>query len=172
MTPTSTFFLGISVQVLIGLAQVGAAVLFVYRWQRNSWQFSNLMKIREPLARAYCSLSAVVRARSRLREDAADPAKSQHDQEAIHRYLADAQDQIVNFSVEHFKARFWLSSEENQQLDILFIRLREEWRAVRNEYEGPEDRLEDLRREIMKFDVICGLKSYNGGQWSHVALHE
>jgi hypothetical protein len=34
---------------------VAAVILFVYRWQRNSWQFANLMKIREPLARAYCS---------------------------------------------------------------------------------------------------------------------
>ena len=72
MTPTTTFYVGISVQIVIGIAQVAAVVLFVYRWQRRSWQFSNLMKIREPLARAYCSLSAVVLTRARLAKDAGD----------------------------------------------------------------------------------------------------
>jgi hypothetical protein len=35
-----------------------------------------------------------------------------------------------------------------------------------------EDHLDDLRQEILRFDNICGLQKYNGGQWSHVALHE
>ena len=172
MQPTTTFFVGIFVQLAVGSAQVAAAIFFVYRWQRNSWQFANLMKIREPLARAYCSLSAVVRARARLAEDAGDDVKIAHDQARAHQYLATAQDDIVNFSVEHFKARFWLSNEENAQLDILFDKLREEWKAVRNEVANPEDHLDDLRREILKFDTICGLKKYKDRQWSHVALHE
>ena len=172
MNPTTAFFVGIVVQISLGVLQVSALVLFVYRWQRHSWQFSNLMKIREPLARAYCSLSAVVRARSRLSEDAGDEVKVGHDGERVHQYLAAAQDEILNFSVEHFKAKFWLSDAENRQLDVLFERLRQEWRAVRNDAEHPEDHLDDLRQEILKFDTICGLKKYNGGQWSHVALHE
>ena len=114
MTPTTTFYVGISVQIVIGIAQVAAVVLFVYRWQRRSWQFSNLMKIREPLARAYCSLSAVVLTRARLAKDAGDKLKAQHDEERIHQYLAAAQDEILNFSVEHFKAKFWLSVAENR----------------------------------------------------------
>jgi hypothetical protein len=170
MNSTTTFVVGVSVQLLVGVLQVTAAVLFVYRWQRRSWQFSNLMKIREPLARAYCSLSAVVRARARLHDDNGDPAKSAHDQEIITNYLTAAQDEIVNFSVEHFKAKFWLSYAENQQLDILFDKLREEWKAVRNSVEKPEDHLDELRREILKFDKVCGLQKYNS--WSHVALHE
>jgi len=172
MSSTTTFFVGVTVQLLVGVLQVGAAIFFVYRWQRRSWQFSNIMKIREPLARAYCSLSAVVRARNRLAEDSGDKTKSGHDAEIIHQYLVAAQDQIVNFSVEHFKAKFWLSNVENAQLDVLFERLRLEWKAVRNEVGDPEDHLDDLRREILKFDRICGLEKYNGGQWSHVALHE
>jgi hypothetical protein len=172
MNATTMFFLGITVQITVGIAQVLAAVLFVYRWQRQSWQFSNLMQIRAPLARAYCSLSAVVRARARLKEDAGDQVKALHDRDDIHRYLVDTQDQIVNFSVEHFKAKFWLSNAENTQLDVLFDKLRVEWKAVRNDVENPEDHLDDLRQEILRFDTICGLKKYNGGQWSHVALHE
>jgi hypothetical protein len=172
MSSTTTFFVGVTVQLLVGVLQVGAAIFFVYRWQRRSWQFSNIMKIREPLARAYCSLSAVVRARNRLAEDSGDKTKSDHDAEIIHQYLVAAQDQIVNFSVEHFKAKFWLSNVENAQLDVLFERLRLEWKAVRNEVGDPEDLLDELRREILKFDRICGLDKYSGGQWSHVALHE
>lgn len=172
MTSTSAFFIGIGVQLTVGVLQVGAAVFFVYRWQKSSWQFSNIMKIREPLARAYCSLSAVVRARARRAEDQHDPAKVVRDDALVHQYLSASQDEIVNFSVEHFKSRFWLSNAENTQLDVLFNKLREEWKAVRNDVDNPEDHLDELRREILKFDVVCGLKKYNGGQWSHVALHE
>jgi hypothetical protein len=172
MSSTTTFFVGVTVQLLVGILQVSAAVLFVYRWQRRSWQFSNIMKIREPLARAYCSLSAVVRARNRLVEDSGDKTKMDRDADVIHQYLVASQDEIVNFSVEHFKAKFWLSNVENAQLDVLFDKLRQEWKAVRNEVGNPEDHLDDLRREILKFDRICGLEKYNGGQWSHVALHE
>lgn len=172
MTPTTTFYAGISVQLLVGAGQVGAAIFFIYRWQRESWQFTNLMNIRAPLARAYCSLSAVVRARVRLGEDSADPTKAAHDREAISKFLTATQDEIVNFSVEHFKAKFWLSAAENQQLDVLFDKLREEWRAVRNDAQNPEDRLDDLRHEILKFDSVCGLKKTSIGKWSHVALHE
>jgi hypothetical protein len=172
MNSTTTFFVGITVQLTIGILQVSAAILFVYRWQRRSWQFSNVMKIREPLARAYCSLSAVVRARNRMRENAGDKSKADHDLEIAHKYLVAAQDEIVDFSVEHFKAKFWLTNTENLQLDILFEKLREEWKAVRNDVENPQDHLDDLRQEILKFDTICGLQKYNGGQWSHMALHE
>jgi hypothetical protein len=172
MNSTTTFFVGIVVQISLGILQVGAVILFVYRWQRRSWQFSNIMKIREPLARAYCSLSAVVRARARLAEDSGDKIKAEHDAELIHQYLVATQDEIVNFSVEHFKARFWLSNIENIQLDVLFDKLRLEWKAVRNDVENPKDHLDDLRSEILKFDRICGLEKYNGGQWSHLALHE
>jgi len=172
MNPTTTFYIGITVQIALGVLQVLAVVMFVYRWQRRSWQFSNIMQIRAPLARAYCSLSAVVRARARLVDDVNEKIKGQHDQEVVHKYLAAAQDEIVNFSVEHFKARFWMSNVQNQQLDVLFDKLREEWKAVRNEVDNPQDHLDDLRREILKFDIICGLGKYNGGQWSHVALHE
>ena len=172
MNSTLTFFVGTTVQLGLGIAQVAAVILFVYRWQRNSWQFANLMKIREPLARAYCSLSAVLRARARLADEVGDQAKAEHDEARIHKYLTGAQDEILNFSVEHFKARFWLSNAENEQLDILFDKLREEWMAVRNAVKNPQDHLDDLRREILKFDTICGLKNYKGGHWSHVALHE
>jgi len=172
MNSNTTFFVGIAVQIALGVLQVSALVLFVYRWQRRSWQFSNLMKIREPLARAYCSLSAVVRARARLAEDINDQTKATHDTERIRQYLTASQDEILNFSVEHFKAKFWLSDVANIQLDVLFDKLREEWNAVRNEVENPQDHLEDLRHEILKFDTVCGLQKYNGGQWSHVALHE
>jgi hypothetical protein len=172
MSSTTTFFVGIVVQLTLGLLQLSAAILFVYRWQRRSWRFSNVMRIREPLARAYCSLSAVIRARHRRLEDADDPVKTAHDSDLIHQYLVAAQNEIVNFSVEHFKAKFWLSAVENQQLDALFDRLRQEWKAVRNEVGNPQDHLDDLRREILKFDMICGLAKYNSGHWSHVALNE
>lgn len=172
MNSTTTFFVGTTVQIALGVLQVAAVILFVYRGQRTSWKFSNLMRIREPLARAYCSLSAVVRARERLDEDAADRPKADRDDASVHKYLAAAQDEILNFSVEHFKARFWLSNAENRELDVLFEKLREEWKAVRNEVESPADHLEDLRQEILKFDVVCGLKKYNGGHWSHIALHD
>jgi len=172
MSSTTTFFLGITVQLLVGVLQVSAAIVFVYRWQRRSWKFSNIMKIREPLARAYCSLSAVVRARARMADDQADVTKARRDAEVVHQYLAASQDEIINFSIEHFKAKFWLSNVENAQLDALFDKLREEWKAVRNDVANPEDHLDDLRKEILKFDAICGLEQYNGGQWSHVALHE
>jgi hypothetical protein len=172
MTSTTTFFVGVGVQLLVGLLQVMAAVFFVYRWQRRSWQFSNIMKIREPLARAYCSLSAVVRARARMLENSSDAKASAHDEELVQRYLSAAQDEIVNFSVEHFKAKFWLTNLENQQLDVLFEKLRQEWKAVRAAVPDPEDHLDDLRNEILRFDVVCGLQKYNDGKWSHVALHE
>ena len=172
MNPTLTFYVGILVQVALGILQVSAVILFVYRWQKHSWQFSNIMRIREPLARAYCSLSAVVRARSRLAEDRDEKTKAQHDATMIHQYLTAAEDEIVNFSVAHFKAKFWLSDIENTQLDVLFDKLRQEWKAVRNDVANPEDHLDDLRREILKFDSICGLAKQNRGQWSHVALHE
>jgi hypothetical protein len=172
MNPNQNFYIGVTVQAMVGILQVTAAILFVYRWQRRSWQFSNVMKIREPLARAYCSLSAVVRARGRLTEDAADKVKADHDRDLIHKYLVAAQDEIVNFSVEHFKAKFWLSSRENTQLDTLFEKLRLEWKAVRNDVANAEDHLDDLRKEILRFDKVCGLQKYNGGQWSHVALHD
>jgi len=172
MNPTTSFFISTMVQLLVGILQVSAAIFFVYRWQRTSWQFSNIMKIREPLARAYCSLSAVVRARNRLVEDSGNKVKSGRDEEIIHQYLVASQDEIVNFSVEHFKAKFWLSNVQNTQLDVLFDKLRQEWKAVRNEVGNADDHLDDLRREILKFDSICGLEKYNGGQWSHVALHE
>src|ERR1700733_2976553 len=120
MNSTTTFFVGITVQIALGILQVLAVVLFVYRWQRNSWQFSNIMKIREPLARAYCSLSAVVRARRRLLNDKDDKAKFERDSLLVEKYLEAAQDEIVNYSVEHFKAKFWLSNIANTQLDILF----------------------------------------------------
>src|ERR1035441_2768173 len=110
MNSTTTFFVGIIVQVLLGVLQVLVLVVFVYRWQRRSWQFSNIMKIREPLARAYCSLSAVVRARARLVEDVGEKTKAEHDEALVHEYLTAAQNEIVNFSVEHFKAKFWLNN--------------------------------------------------------------
>jgi len=172
MNSSVTFFVGIIVQIALGILQVSAVIFFVYRWQRVSWQFSNVMKIREPLARAYCSLSAVVRARGRLAEDSADTTKVEHDAAIVHQYLTAAQNEILNFSVEHFKAKFWLSNVENRQLDALFEKLRQEWKAVRNDVPNPEDHLDDLRQEILKFDALCGLEKYNGGQWSHVALHE
>ena len=102
-------------------------------------------------------------------EDAGDESKTRHDHVRVRHYLATTQDQIVNFSVEHFKARFWMSAAENRHLDLLFDKLRETWKLMRT----PNDHhalLDDLRQEILRFDEICGLKTYNGGKWSHVAL--
>jgi hypothetical protein len=172
MNSTTTFFVGITVQVFLGVLQLSAAVLFVYRWQRRSWRFTNIMNIRAPLARAYCSLSAVVRARTRLIDEKDNKTALDHDRVLIQKYLEGAQDEIVNFSVEHFKAKFWLSNHENTQLDVLFESLRQEWKAVRNDVGNTEDHLQDLRGQILKFDMLCGLQKYNGGKWSHVALHE
>ncbi len=92
-----------------------------------------------------------------MRENIADKTKADHDMQIVHKYLVAAQDEIVDFSVEHFKAKFWLTNRENQQLDVLFEKLREEWKAVRNDVENPQDHLDDLRHEILKFDTICGL---------------
>ena len=64
MSTNATFAITITVQAMLAIGQILVAFLFVYRWSKNSWQFSNLMKIREPLARAYCSLSSMARARS------------------------------------------------------------------------------------------------------------
>jgi len=171
MNSTLTFFVGIVVQVALAILQVAVVVVFVYRWQRNSWRYSNIMKIREPLARAYCSLSAVVRAHDRLMQDQGDATLTEHDYVRLHHYLAATQDEIVNFSVEHFKAKFWMVEAENRQLDILFDKLRDAWNRLRHPLDDPGPMLDDLRHEILKFDDLCGLKNYNGGQWSHVALH-
>jgi hypothetical protein len=97
MTPTVT---GILVQVSLTILQVAVLIKFVYHWQRKSWQFTNIMKIREPLARAYCSLSTAVRVGNRLAEEAGDPVKAEHDRARIHHYQNAAYDEIVNFSVE------------------------------------------------------------------------
>jgi hypothetical protein len=171
MNSTFTFFVGITVQILLAVIQVAVVVKFVYRWQRDSWRYGNIMKIREPLARAYCSLSAVVRAHSRMSEDKANPTKFEHDRQRLHQNLVATQDEIVNFSVEHFKAKFWMVEAENRQLDLLFDKLRETWALVRDPTGDSDALLDDLRREIQRFDDICGLKKYNGGGWSHVALH-
>ncbi len=167
MNPTIT---GILVQVSLTILQVVVLIKFVYRWQRKSWQFTNLMKIREPLARAYCSLSTAVRTRKRLADEAADPVKAEHDRGRVHHYVNAAYDEIVNFSVEHFKARFWMSEAENRQLDKLFDQLRETWKLLRNPADDSDALLDDLRSEILKFDSICGLKNYHGGTWTHVAF--
>jgi hypothetical protein len=167
MNPTMT---GILVQVLLAFLQVAVGIKFIYHWQRNSWRFTNIMKIREPLARAYCSLSTVVRARSRMAEDAADTVKVDHDRARAHHYLNAAYDEIVNFSVEHFKARFWMSAGENRQLDELFTQLRETWKLLRNPTEESDALLNDLRKEILRFDDLCGLKNYHGGTWTHIAF--
>ncbi len=170
MSSTTMFFVGIIVQVALAIFQVAVVVVFVYRWQRNSWRFGNIMKIREPLARAYCSLVAVVHAHKRLTGEMGDVTKTDHDKARITRYLSAAQDEILNFSVEHFKAKFWLTDAENRQLDVLFDKLREVWSAHRDSPEKPDIPLTELRHEILKFDSICGLMNYNGGRWSHVAL--
>jgi hypothetical protein len=162
--------IGILVQVSLAFLQVAVGIKFVYHWQRNSWRFTNIMKIREPLARSYCSLSTVVRARKRLAEDVADPAKTEHDHARVHHYLNAAYDEIVNFSVEHFKARFWMSAAENRLLDELFDKLRETWKLLRSPMDESDALLNDLRQEMLRFDELCGLKNYNGGSWSHVAF--
>jgi hypothetical protein len=162
--------IGILVQVTLAFVQVAIAIKFAYRWQRQSWQFTNIMKIREPLARAYCSLSTADRTRKRLADEAGDPVKAEHDRARAHHYVNAAYDEIVNFSVEHFKARFWMSGDENRQLDKLFEKLRETWKLLRNPLDESDALLDDLRAEILKFDDICGLKNYNGGRWTHVAF--
>jgi hypothetical protein len=170
MNPTTAFALGILVQLIVAILQVSVAFLFVYRWQKTSWRFSNLMNIRGPLARAYCSLSAVLLARQRLAEET-DPNLADHDRARIQKNISAAQDEILNFSVEHFKAKFWMRTVENTQLDILFDKLSDVWKTLRTEKENAEDALNSLRKEILRFDTLCGLQNYNGGMWSHVALH-
>jgi hypothetical protein len=170
MNPTTVFIVGISVQLIVALLQIAAAFIFVYRWQKNSWRFSNLMNIREPLARAYCSLSDVLRAHNRLAAET-DPALAEHDRARIQKSLSGAQDEILNFSVEHFKAKFWMRGLENTQLDILFDKLRDVWKTLRTENQTGDEALNSLRKEILRFDTLCGLQNYNGGMWSHVALH-
>ncbi len=170
MNSTATFAITITVQALLALGQILVVFLFVYRWSKNSWRFSNLMKIREPLARAYCSLSSIARIRKRLATEPADQALVNHDRDRILKVVTMAQDEILNFSVEHFKAKFWLRVEENSQLDVLFDKLSAFLLALRAEKDQNSDgALNDLRREILKFDAICGLANYNGGNWSHVA---
>ena len=170
MSPTTMFIIGIVVQLVIAILQVSVAFLFVYRWQKNSWRFSNLMNIRGPLARAYCSLSAVLSARERLAQET-DPTLAEHDRARIQKTISAAQDEILNFSIEHFKAKFWMRAVENTQLDVLFDKLRSTWKAIRTENETADDSLNGLRKEILRFDALCGLENYNGGMWSHVALH-
>ncbi|MGA2442148.1 MAG: hypothetical protein ABSH08_14430 [Tepidisphaeraceae bacterium] len=170
MSPTTMFIIGIVVQLVIAILQVSVAFLFVYRWQKNSWRFSNLMNIRGPLARAYCSLSAVLSARKRLAEET-DPTLAEHDRVRIQKTVSAAQDEILNFSIEHFKAKFWMRGVENTQLDVLFDKLSSTWKAIRTENETADDSLNGLRKEILRFDALCGLENYNGGMWSHVALH-
>jgi hypothetical protein len=170
MNPTTAFILGVIVQLVVAILQVSVAFLFVYRWQKTSWRFSNLMNIRGPLARAYCSLSAVLLARQRLAEET-DPTLADHDRARIQKNISAAQDEILNFSIEHFKAKFWMRGVENTQLDILFDKLSDVWKTLRTEKENAEDALNSLRKEILRFDTLCGLENYNGGMWSHVALH-
>jgi hypothetical protein len=170
MSATTTFIVGILVQIILAILQVSVVVVFVYRWSKNSWRFTNLMNIREPLARAYCSLSAVLDSRKRLLHET-DEVLASHDRARIQKVLSSASDEILDFSIEHFKAKFWMRGVENTQLDILFDRLREVWRILRTDGENAETGLNGLRQEILKFDTICGLVNYNGGMWSHVALH-
>ena|ERR1700728_4732426 len=170
MNPTTIFFIGIFVQLAVAILQVAVAFLFVYRWQKNSWRFSNLMNIRGPLARAYCSLSAVLLARQRLAGET-DPTLADHDRVRIQKNISAAQDEILNFSVEHFKAKFWMRGVENTQLDVLFDKLSDAWKTLRSEKGNADDALNGLRKEILRFDILCGLENYNGGMWSHVALH-
>jgi hypothetical protein len=60
---------------------------------------------------------------------------------------------------------------ENTQLDILFDKLRDVWKTLRTENQTGDEALNSLRKEILRFDTLCGLQNYNGGMWSHVALH-
>ena len=161
---------GIFVQILVAVLQFAAAVLVIYRWQKNSWRFTNLMNIREPLARAYCSLSSVLTNQQRLAEETDEVLKS-HDRERIQKIISQSQDEILNFSIEHFKAKFWMRGAENSQLDVLFDKLREVWKTLRTGSGDGEAALDGLRKEILRFDMLCGLQNYNGGMWSHVALH-
>jgi len=170
MNPSTAFIIGIIVQLAVAILQVAVAFLFVYRWQKTSWRFSNLMNIRGPLARAYCSLSAILLARQRLAGET-DPVLAEHDRARIQRTISVAQDEILNFSIEHFKAKFWMRGVENIQLDILFDKLGEVWKILRTENQNGDDALNGLRKEILRFDTLCGLENYNGGMWSHVALH-
>ena len=169
MNSTTTFVIGIIVQVFVASLQVLVVFLFVYRWSKNSWRFSNLMKIREPLARAYCSLSSIARIRKRLATEPADQATANHDRERILKVISLAQDEILDFSVEHFKAKFWLRNAENAQLDVLFDKLSAVLLTLRTEKADADAALSDLRKEILAFDAVCGLVNYNGGNWSHVA---
>ena len=162
--------LGIFVQILVAVLQFAAAVLVIYRWQKNSWRFTNLMNIREPLARAYCSLSSVLTNQQRLAEETDEVLKS-HDRERIQKIISQSQDEILNFSIEHFKAKFWMRGAENTQLDVLFDKLREVWKTLRTGSGDGEAALVGLRKEILRFYMLCGLQNYNGGMWSHVALH-
>jgi hypothetical protein len=161
---------GILVQIILAVLQVSVLFLFVYRWQKNSWRFTNLMNIRDPLARAYCSLSSVLTNRKRLAEET-DEALKNHDRARIQKIISESQDEILEFSIEHFKAKFWMRGAENVQLDLLFDKLREVWKTLRTENENAEEALNGLRKEILRFDTLCGLENYNGGMWSHVALH-
>jgi len=170
MSATTTFIVGILVQITLAILQVTVGIIFVYRWQKNSWRFTNLMNIRGPLARAYCSLSSVLTNRKRLAEET-DQTLKNHDRARIQKILSQSQDEILEFSIEHFKAKFWMRGVENAQLDLLFDRLREAWKTLRIENEGGEEAIDHLRKEIQKFDILCGLENYNGGMWSHVALH-
>jgi hypothetical protein len=172
MNSTTTFVVGITIQALLAIGQILAVILFVYRWSKNSWRFSNLMKIREPLARAYCSLSSIARIRKRLAGEPADQAVANHDRERILKVTTMAQDEILDFSVEHFKAKFWLRGAENTQLDVLFDKLSSVLLGLRKEKGTDQEvdaALNDLRKEILAFDALCGLVNYNGGNWSHVA---
>ena len=170
MSATTTFIVGILVQIILTILQVTVGIIFIYRWQKNSWRFTNLMNIRGPLARAYCSLSSVLNNRKRLAEET-DQTLKIHDRMRIQKILSQSQDEILSFSVEHFKAKFWMRGIENAQLDLLFDKLREAWKILRTENENADEALDNLRKEIQRFDTLCGLENYNGGMWSHVALH-
>jgi hypothetical protein len=173
MSAATIFIIGVTVQVIIAILQFAAAIIFVYRWQKNSWRFTNLMNIREPLARAYCSLSTVLTNRQRLAEETDEKLK-EHDRERIQKILSQSQDEILEFSIAHFKAKFWMRGVENIQLDVLFDKLRDVWKILRTENEPTthaDESLNNLRKEIQRFDALCGLENYNGGMWSHVALH-
>jgi len=170
MNSTTAFTVGILVQIILAVLQVSVLFLFVYRWQKNSWRFTNLMNIRDPLARAYCSLSSVLTNRKRLAEET-DEALKNHDRARIQKIISESQDEILEFSIEHFKAKFWMRGAENSQLDVLFDKLREVWKTLRTGSGDGEAALDGLRKEILRFDMLCGLQNYNGGMWSHVALH-
>jgi hypothetical protein len=171
MNASETFFIGIVVQVIVGVLQFAAAVLFIYRWQKNSWRFSNLMNIREPLARAYCSLSSVLTNQQRLSAETDEILKS-HDRERIQKIIVQSQDEILNFSIEHFKAKFWMRGAENAQLDVLFNRLRDVWTTLRTGNGDGEAALTGLRKEIrvrytnriLMLTVPAGAMTTGGGK--------